>query len=123
MTGPACQWSPRSSVARVRRPRAECCGIGPPRCGDCANLGRGATQGMTEAVGRDARMVPAHPFALDRPPAPARSPRSRPLVLLVDDIEDCRHVDGQFLRFTGCAVVESADSYGELAAAVLSAAA
>ncbi|HYU40765.1 MAG TPA: response regulator [Vicinamibacteria bacterium] len=73
---------------------------------------------MTEVVGRDARMVPPPPFALDPPPAPARSPRSRPLVLLVDDIEDCRDVYGQFLRFTGYEVVEATDGYEALATAV-----
>ncbi len=74
---------------------------------------------MTEVVGgRDARMVAGPPFALDPPPAPARSPRSRPLVLLVDDIEDCRDVYGQFLRFTGYEVVEATDGYEALATAV-----
>jgi two-component system cell cycle response regulator DivK len=74
---------------------------------------------MTEvAGGRDARMVPSHSFALDSPPAAGRSPRSRPLVLLVDDIEDCRDVYGQFLRFTGYEVVEATDGYEALATAV-----
>jgi len=74
---------------------------------------------MTEvAGGRDARMVPSHSFALNSPPALGRSPRSRPLVLLVDDIEDCRDVYGQFLRFTGYEVVEATDGYEALATAV-----
>jgi CheY-like chemotaxis protein len=74
---------------------------------------------MTEvAGGRDTRMVPSHPFALDSPLTPGRSPRSRPLVLLVDDIEDCRDVYGQFLRFTGYEVVEATDGYEALATAV-----
>jgi CheY-like chemotaxis protein len=70
------------------------------------------------AGGRDARMVPSHSFALDSPPTPARSPRSRPLILLVDDIEDCRDVYGQFLRFTGYEVVEATDGNEALATAV-----
>jgi CheY-like chemotaxis protein len=74
---------------------------------------------MTEVVGgRDARMVPTPSFALGPPPTLARSPRSRPLVLLVDDIEDCRDVYGQFLRFTGYEVVEATDGYEALATAV-----
>src|SRR5258708_13830390 len=74
---------------------------------------------MTQVVGgRDARMVPSHSFALAPPPPPARSPRSRPLVLLVDDIEDCRDVYGQYLRFTGYEVVEATDGHEALATAV-----
>ncbi|HEU0091422.1 MAG TPA: response regulator [Vicinamibacteria bacterium] len=74
---------------------------------------------MTQVVGgRDARMVPSHSFALDPPLTAARSPRSRPLVLLVDDIEDCRDVYGQYLRFTGYEVVEATDGYEALATAV-----
>jgi CheY-like chemotaxis protein len=62
--------------------------------------------------------VPPPPFALDHPPAPAPSPRGRPLVLLVDDIEDCRDVYGQFLRYTGYEVVEATDGNEALAAAM-----
>src|SRR5260221_3921261 len=74
---------------------------------------------MTEvAGGRDARMVPTHSFPLDPPPTLGRKPGSRPLVLLVDDIEDCRDVYGQYLRFTGYEVVEATDGYEALATAV-----
>src|SRR6266545_3734064 len=74
---------------------------------------------MTEvAGGRDARMVPSRSFPLDPPSALGRKQRSRPLVLLVDDIEDCRDVYGQFLRFTGYEVVEATDGYEALATAV-----
>src|SRR5258708_20231556 len=74
---------------------------------------------MTQVVGgRDARMVPTHSFPLDPPPTLGRKPRSRPLVLLVDDIEDCRDVYGQYLRFTGYEVVEATDGYEALATAV-----
>ncbi|HEV7502782.1 MAG TPA: response regulator [Vicinamibacteria bacterium] len=46
--------------------------------------------------------------------AVAASPR-RPVVLLVDDIEDCRDVYGQYLRHTGYEVVEAADGQEALA--------
>ena len=73
---------------------------------------------MTDLAGRDARAVPLPPFALDAPAAPVRSPRGRPLVLLVDDIEDCRDVYGQFLRYTGYEVVEATDGNEALATAL-----
>jgi CheY-like chemotaxis protein len=73
---------------------------------------------MTDVAGRDARAVPLPPFALDPPAAPVRSPRGRPLVLLVDDIEDCRDVYGQFLRYTGYEVVEATDGNEALATAL-----
>ncbi len=63
-------------------------------------------------------MAPTHSFPLDPPPTLGRKPRSRPLVLLVDDIEDCRDVYGQYLRFTGYEVVEATDGYEALATAV-----
>ena len=65
---------------------------------------------MTQVIGRDARSVPANPpLVLAEDSARVRAPRTRPLVLLVDDIEDCRDVYGQFLRHTGYEVVEAAD--------------
>jgi CheY-like chemotaxis protein len=64
---------------------------------------------MTQVIGRDARAAPHVPLPLDEDTAPARKPRTRPLVLLVDDIEDCRDVYGQFLRHTGYEVVEASD--------------
>ena len=65
---------------------------------------------MTQVIGRDAHAAAPHPpIALDDGAPPARKPRTRPLVLLVDDIEDCRDVYGQFLRHTGYEVVEASD--------------
>ena len=72
---------------------------------------------MTQVIGRDARTVPHPPLVLDETPASPRAARSRPLVLLVDDIEDCRDVYGQFLRHTGYEVVEAADGSEALAMA------
>jgi len=73
---------------------------------------------MTQVIGRDARADAPHPpIALDDEAAPARTPRTRPLVLLVDDIEDCRDVYGQFLRHTGYEVVEASDGNEALAKA------
>jgi CheY-like chemotaxis protein len=72
---------------------------------------------MTEVIGRDARPVPLSPLVLGDPPAAVKAPRARPLVLLVDDIEDCRDVYGQFLRHTGYEVVEAADGNEALAKA------
>ena len=72
---------------------------------------------MTQVIGRDARPPsPLLPLPVDDPPA-VKAPRSRPLVLLVDDIEDCRDVYGQFLRHTGYEVVEAADGSEALAMA------
>ncbi|HET6899421.1 MAG TPA: response regulator, partial [Vicinamibacteria bacterium] len=72
---------------------------------------------MTQVIGRDARAVPHPPLVLDETPVAPRAARSRPLVLLVDDIEDCRDVYGQFLRHTGYEVVEAADGSEALAMA------
>jgi two-component system cell cycle response regulator DivK len=65
---------------------------------------------MTQVIGRDARAA-AHPPLVHAEDAVSarKQPRTRPLVLLVDDIEDCRDVYGQFLRHTGYEVVEAAD--------------
>ena len=71
---------------------------------------------MTQVVGRDARPSPLPPLPVDDPPA-VKAPRARPLVLLVDDIEDCRDVYGQFLRHTGYEVVEATDGNEALAMA------
>ena len=72
---------------------------------------------MTQVIGRDARTVPHPPPVVDDDTAPVRAPRARPLVLLVDDIEDCRDVYGQFLRHTGYEVVEAEDGNEALAKA------
>jgi two-component system, cell cycle response regulator DivK len=92
---------------------------GPRAERDCASLDRGIAQGMTQVIGRDrdARAVPPPPVVVDDEPAPAKEPRARPLVLLVDDIEDCRDVYGQFLRHTGYEVVEASDGNEALALA------
>ena len=63
---------------------------------------------MSQVISRDARSVPPPPAAFDEAAAPATA-RTRPLVLLVDDVEDCRDVYGQFLRHTGYEVVEASD--------------
>jgi CheY-like chemotaxis protein len=65
--------------------------------------------------GRDARSAPPLPAVFDEA-QPAKA-RTRPLVLLVDDIEDCRDVYGQFLRHTGYEVVEACDGSEALAKA------
>jgi two-component system cell cycle response regulator DivK len=90
----------------------------PPPEHDWASLViEGSRKGMTQVIGRDARTVPHPPPVFDDDTAPARKPRTRPLVLLVDDIEDCRDVYGQFLRHTGYEVVEAADGNEALAKA------
>lgn len=72
---------------------------------------------MPHVSGRDFRSGPSHvPFSLGEI-APADAPRPRPMVLLVDDIEDCRDVYGQFLRHTGYDVVEACDGDEALAKA------
>jgi two-component system, cell cycle response regulator DivK len=72
---------------------------------------------MTQVIGRDARPLPPPPLPLDESAAAVKASRARPLVLLVDDIEDCRDVYGQFLRHTGYEVVEAADGNEALAKA------
>jgi two-component system cell cycle response regulator DivK len=47
-----------------------------------------------------------------------RASAARPVVLLVDDIEDCRDVYGQFLAHAGYRVVEAADGQEALVKAV-----
>jgi two-component system, cell cycle response regulator DivK len=64
---------------------------------------------MTQVIGRDARPLPPPPLPVNDSAAAVKPSRARPLVLLVDDIEDCRDVYGQFLRHTGYEVVEAAD--------------
>jgi two-component system cell cycle response regulator DivK len=67
--------------------------------------------------GRDVPSPPNQvPFSLGDV-SPAGTPRARPMVLLVDDIEDCRDVYGQFLRHTGYEVVEASDGREALAKA------
>jgi two-component system cell cycle response regulator DivK len=73
---------------------------------------------MSQVSGRDYRSRPPHiPFALGEESPAEKAPRARPMVLLVDDIEDCRDVYGQFLRHTGYEVVEAADGHEALAKA------
>jgi len=72
---------------------------------------------MTQVVGRDARPLPPPPLPVDDSIASVKVSRARPLVLLVDDIEDSRDVYGQFLRHTGYEVVEAADGSEALAMA------
>lgn len=56
---------------------------------------------MIQVSGRDVRSERPHPpFVFAETPA-GKVPRARPIVLLVDDIEDCGDVYGQFLRHTG----------------------
>jgi two-component system, cell cycle response regulator DivK len=72
---------------------------------------------MTQVIGRDARPLAPPPLPLEDSAAAVKTSRARPLVLLVDDIEDCRDVYGQFLRHTGYEVVEAADGDEALAMA------
>ena len=73
---------------------------------------------MTLVSGRHTRSGPAiAPFPLDAPEDDVRATRGRPVVLLVDDIDDCRDVYGQFLRHTGYEVVEASDGFEALAKA------
>jgi CheY-like chemotaxis protein len=74
---------------------------------------------MTQLSGRHSRPVsPRPPPPLEDPSAAGPEPRPRPIVLLVDDIEDCRDVYGQFLRYAGYDVVEAVDGREALAEAV-----
>jgi two-component system, cell cycle response regulator DivK len=73
---------------------------------------------MPQVSGRDFGSGPAHiPFPLDASDPAEQASRQRPMVLLVDDIEDCRDVYGQFLRHTGYEVVEASDGKEALAKA------
>jgi two-component system cell cycle response regulator DivK len=73
---------------------------------------------MPQVSGRDFRSGPPHlPFPIDTDAPAEKASRTRPLVLLVDDIEDCRDVYGQFLRHTGYEVVEACDGQEALAKA------
>lgn len=70
---------------------------------------------MDRLIGRE---VPSGPALAPFPwadHAGERVEQRRPVVLLVDDIEDCRDVYGQFLRHTGYEVVEAADGREALA--------
>jgi two-component system cell cycle response regulator DivK len=72
---------------------------------------------MSQVSGRDFRSGPPQiPFPMDDSPGETPA-RARPIVLLVDDIEDCRDVYGQFLRHTGYEVVEASDGEEALAKA------
>src|SRR4051812_41586026 len=73
---------------------------------------------MNEVSGHDERSRAGRPpFAFeDDPPRPDRT-GARGTVLLVDDIEDCRDVYGQFLRYSGYEVIEAADGDEALAKA------
>jgi two-component system, cell cycle response regulator DivK len=76
------------------------------------------TEAMTLVSGRHPRSGPAiAPFPLDAPEDDIRASRGRPVVLLVDDIDDCRDVYGQFLKHTGYDVVEASDGFEALAKA------
>jgi two-component system cell cycle response regulator DivK len=73
---------------------------------------------MTQVSGRPTPSgSPPPPFALEDAPRLRDQPRRRPVVLLVDDIEDCRDVYGQFLRHVGYEVAEAADGREALARA------
>lgn len=73
---------------------------------------------MAQVSGRPTphRLPPPPPLLSDGTEGASPS-RTRPVVLLVDDIEDCRDVYGQFLRHAGYEVVEAADGYEALAKA------
>jgi two-component system, cell cycle response regulator DivK len=72
---------------------------------------------MSQVSGRDFRSGPPQ-FPFPAQDSPGEKPaRARPIVLLVDDIEDCRDVYGQFLRHTGYEVVEACDGEEALAKA------
>ncbi|PYQ54737.1 MAG: hypothetical protein DMF78_04645 [Acidobacteria bacterium] len=73
---------------------------------------------MEQATGRD--VVSGRPRSSIAPPDGVRDGAAavRPVVLLVDDIEDCRDVYGQFLAHAGYRVVEAADGREALAKAI-----
>jgi two-component system cell cycle response regulator DivK len=71
---------------------------------------------VTQVNGGDVAAGAPAPFALADTPSEGVGGH-RPIVLLVDDIEDCRDVYGQFLRHTGYEVIEAADGHEALASA------
>jgi two-component system, cell cycle response regulator DivK len=73
---------------------------------------------MQQAVGRGVGSGRVRPsFIVDDAPREGAA-AERPIVLLVDDIQDCRDVYGQFLIHAGYQVVEAADGNEALAKAV-----
>jgi len=72
---------------------------------------------MSHLAGRVSSGPSRIPFPLAEDAPREKAARERPVVLLVDDIEDCRDVYGQFLRHTGYEVVEASDGHEALAKA------
>jgi two-component system, cell cycle response regulator DivK len=72
---------------------------------------------MEQASGRDIGAGRARSSAVIQEAPRERAGADRPVVLLVDDIEDCRDVYGQFLAHAGYRVVEAADGREALAKA------
>ncbi len=72
---------------------------------------------MEHLSGRDVGSARTRPPILLDPPPRGRAAAVRPVVLVVDDIEDCRDVYGQFLVHAGYQVVEAADGQEALAKA------
>jgi CheY-like chemotaxis protein len=72
---------------------------------------------MEFASGRDVGAGRPRPSSALHDAPRERAYAGRPVVLLVDDIEDCRDVYGQFLAHAGYQVVEAADGQEALAKA------
>jgi two-component system, cell cycle response regulator DivK len=73
---------------------------------------------MEQASGRDVGAGRLRSSVAPQEGLRDRASTVRPVVLLVDDIEDCRDVYGQFLAHAGYRVVEAADGQEALAKAV-----
>src|SRR5262249_17599525 len=72
---------------------------------------------MQQAIGRGVGPGRSRSPGLPQDP-PCEGAAAGPVVLLVDDIEDCRDVYGQFLVHAGYEVVEAADGQEALAKAI-----